>query len=77
MINQGTGGYQCPVCYVWVPIGVTHYCGGIPSSTPGCTPFTAGCRAPWAPLTAESVRLIIREELERLQLGKCPRCIND
>lgn len=28
------------------------------------------CRAPWNPLTADAVRLIIREELERLGLGK-------
>lgn len=69
-MNTGAG-YQCATCNVWVFPGVAHYCQGMPMSVPGAVP-TPGCRAPWVPLTPDAVRLIVREELERVmqQLGK-------
>lgn len=61
---MSSNGWICQVCQQWINPGTVHYCGGQPSS-PGATPFAAGCRAPWSPLTPEMIRLIVREELER------------
>jgi hypothetical protein len=66
----GTGmpsGYICQTCGSWVQYGSTHMCAGNPglSNLPGGTLNLPPCRAPWNPLNAEMIRLIIREELER------------
>lgn len=66
-MSTGGSGWQCAICNQWVYPGSQHYCGGIPQ-VPGATPFGAGCRAPWTPLTPEMIRLIVREELERVGL---------
>lgn len=34
MSTTGIGGYNCAVCGAWVPHGVVHSCGGVPSSPP-------------------------------------------
>ena len=57
-------GHACSACGIWVFSGIVHYCGVLPNPFPGAQP-TPGCRAPWVPLTADAVRLIVREELER------------
>lgn len=62
-------GYQCGICQQWVFPNTLHYCQGIQPQYQGASP-TPWCRAPWAPLTPEMIRLIVREELERAALGK-------
>lgn len=53
-------GYACPTCGIWVFPGAVHYCGALPNPFPGAQP-TPGCRAPCVPLTADAVRLIVRD----------------
>ena len=63
--------YQCSICGTWVYDGQMHLCGGTPHPAP--MPGTVSippCRAPWNPLTADGVRLIIREEIERYFANK-------
>lgn len=61
-------GYQCSICQQWVYPNTVHYCGGLPG-TVGAQPWNnAWCRAPFAPLTPEMIRLIVREEIERVGL---------
>lgn len=65
--------YTCSICGMWVMDGVTHYCGGtpqqpqfpIPSGIPLSLPVQQVCRAPYNPISAAEIRLIIREEIER------------
>jgi hypothetical protein len=62
--------WQCTVCGQWVYGGI-HTCGGggALGNLPGSVSIPP-CRAPWNPLTADAVRLIVREELERAGVGK-------
>lgn len=63
-------GYTCAICHQWVPPNTIHSCTGYIPPQPGSIQIPP-CRAPWVPLTAEAIRLIIREELERaLTQGK-------
>lgn len=66
MIPSSAGnGWNCSICGNWVSYGQTHMCGGTPTfNQPGSLTIPP-CRAPFNPLNAEMVRLIIREELER------------
>jgi hypothetical protein len=66
MMGQQNG-YTCATCGMWVYYGTTHMCGGSPglSNLPGGTLNLPACRAPFNPINAEMIRLIIREELER------------
>ena len=65
MMPTGSNGYTCSICGSWVMYNTTHMCGGMPQfNQPGSLTIPP-CRAPFNPLTAEMVRLIIREELER------------
>lgn len=65
-------GYTCAICQQWVPPGTTqHLCTAYTPQQPGTIQIPP-CRAPWIPLTPDAIRLIVREELERViqQLGK-------
>lgn len=63
-------GYTCAICEQWVPPNTMHVCTTYVPTPPAAMP-TSSCRASWVPLTADAVRLIVREELERaLAQGK-------
>lgn len=63
--TSGPSGFPCSICGGWMSYGQTHMCGGTPQfQQPGSLTIPP-CRAPWNPLNADAVRLIIREELER------------
>ncbi len=64
-MNTGVSGWQCTICGQWVNYNQPHMCGGSPSFNQPGSLMIPPCRAPWNPLSAEAVRLIIREELER------------
>lgn len=67
-----TGGYQCSACNQWVMSGIVHIC---PAQFNPSLPLPSlpipnpPCNAHLFALTADAVRLIVREELERA-LGK-------
>lgn len=70
------GGYQCPACNQWVMHGCVHICPAQfnPASPLPSLPVPQPCNAHVFALTPDAVRLIVREELERvlekLSLGK-------
>lgn len=58
-------GHVCPTCGSWVSPGMGHICSfTVPGSQIPMQPLNPACRAPWVPLTAADVRLIVREEIE-------------
>lgn len=72
-----TAGTRCGQCGGWIPIGMGHTCVSGPSfQFPGaCAPAApyptgAGKTSVLVPFTEADVRRIVREELERLGLGK-------
>lgn len=73
-MNATANGYQCTTCGQWIYSGAYHVCQQqFPVPQVGQVTIPP-CRAPWNPLTPDAVRLIVREELERilqqLQQGK-------
>lgn len=60
--------WQCSICGQWVMNGF-HTC-GVSAQTLSQQPLSIPipqCRAPFAPLTIDAIRLVIREELERIE----------